>query len=210
MRFIEPCFPTTKLSLPKGPEWLHGIKFDGYRVQLHKDGKRIKIYSRRGADFTERYAPIADALAKLPMKEAIIDGELVVLREDGTPDFHALHLKKYDPSMLCVWCFDLMSCNSKDLREIPLTVRKLRLGRLLRSYAHPMLRYGESFISVERLFELARKMGLEGIVSKRRNGMYHATRCDWVKVKTPEWKEAHKDRDDLFGEERQSVDELRE
>ena len=208
MRFIEPCFPTTKLSLPKGPEWLHGIKFDGYRLQLHKDGKRIKIYSRRGADFTERYAPIADALAKLPMKEAIIDGELVVLREDGTPDFHALHLKKYDPSMLCVWCFDLMSCNSKDLREIPLTVRKLRLGRLLRSHAHPMLRYSESF-SASRDFS-SYKMGLEGIVSKRRNGMYHATRCDWVKVKTPEWKEAHKDRDDLFGEERHSLSDLRE
>ncbi len=72
MRFIEPCFPTSKVSLLKGPEWLHEIKFDGYRLQLHKDGKRIKIYSRRGADFTERYAPIADALAKLPMKEAII------------------------------------------------------------------------------------------------------------------------------------------
>jgi len=96
--------------------------------------------------------------------------------------------------MLCVWCFDLMSCNGKDLREMPLTVRKLRLGRLLRSYAHPLLRYSESFISADKLFEMARKMALEGVVSKRRNGMYHARRCDWVKVKTPEWKKMHKDR----------------
>ena len=72
-----------------------------------------------------------------------------------------------------------------------------------------MLRYSESFISADKLFEMARKMGLEGIVSKRRNGMYHASRCDWVKVKTPEWKEAHKGRGDLFGEERPSVDDLR-
>jgi bifunctional non-homologous end joining protein LigD len=71
-RFIEPCFPVTRASLPKGPEWLHEIKFDGYRVQLHKDSKRIKIYSRRGADFTKRYPPVAEALAELPMGTPIV------------------------------------------------------------------------------------------------------------------------------------------
>jgi bifunctional non-homologous end joining protein LigD len=203
-RFVEPCVPTSRPTFPKGPDWLHEIKFDGYRVQLDKEGKRAKMYSRRGADFTERYAPIAEALVKLPAREAIIDGELVVLREDGTADFHALHWRKFDPAMLCVWCFDLLSHAGKDLCEMPLTVRKLKLGTILRGYAHPMLRYSESFISGEKLFEMARKLNVEGIVSKRRTGTYHAARCDWVKVKTPEWKEANKDRGDLFGDERQS------
>ena len=202
MRFIEPYFPRVRASPPTGPDWVHEIKFDGYRVQLHKEAKRMKIYSRRGADFTERYAPIGDALLTLPAEQIIIGAELVVLREDGTPDFNALHTKRFDPAMLCAWCFDLLGHGGKDMREMPLMVRKLKLGTLLRAYGHPMLRYSESFISAEKLFEEARRLGLEGIVSKRRNGSYHASRCDWVKVKTPEWKEANKDRGDLFGEER--------
>ena len=199
-RFVSPCFPVTRPAPPKGPDWIHEIKFDGYRVQLHKEGKRVKIYSRRGADFTERYAPIAEALSKLPTREAIIDGELVVLREDGSADFLALHSRRFDPAMLCVWGFDLLSHAGKDLCEMPLTVRKLKLGTILRSYGHPMLRYSEGFVSADKLFEMARELKLEGIVSKRRIGTYHAARCDWVKVKTPEWKEANKYRGDLFGE----------
>jgi ATP-dependent DNA ligase len=101
-------------------------------VQLQKEAKRVKIYSRRGADFTERYASIADALLKLPAKQIVIDAELVVLREDGTSDFAALHTRRFDPAMLCAWYFDLLGHAGKDMREMPLMVRKRKLGTILR------------------------------------------------------------------------------
>src|SRR6476659_6294394 len=94
-RFIPPSFPTPRNVPPSGPDWLHEIKFDGYRVQLHKLGKDVVIYSRRGADFTKRYQPIADALAGLPVRSAIIDAELVVALPNGIPDFRALHSRKF-------------------------------------------------------------------------------------------------------------------
>ena len=84
------------------------------------------------------------------------------------------------------------------MREHPLTVRKLKLGTMLRKYNHPALRYSESFISGAKLLQQAELHGLEGIVSKRRDAPYRSGEGDWIKVKTPAWREANKDRGDLF------------
>jgi len=153
---------------------LHEIKFDGYRVQLHKEGKRVKIYSRRGADFTT-----------LPLP-------------NGVPDFRTLHSRTFDPSTLAIWAFDLLQHNGTDMRPHPLTVRKLKLGTMLRKYNHPALRYSESFISGAKLLEQAQLHGLEGIVCKRRDAPYRSGQGDQIKVKTTSWREANKDRGDLF------------
>jgi bifunctional non-homologous end joining protein LigD len=131
--FVLPSFPTLRNVPPSGPDWLHEIKFDGYRVQLHKIGKDVVIYSRRGADFTTRYQPIADALAELSVRSVIIDAELVVALPNGVPDFRALHSRKFDPATLAIWAFDLLQYNGNDLREHPLTVRKLKMILVRRS-----------------------------------------------------------------------------
>ena len=179
-RFIPPSFPTLRNVPPSGPDWLHEIKFDGYRVQLHKQAKEVVICSRRGADFTKRYQPVAEALIKLPARSAIIDAELVVALPNGIPDFRALHSRKFDPDTLAIWAFDLLEHNGNDMRPHPLTVRKLKLGTMLRKYNHPALRYSESFISGAKLLEQAQAHGLEGIVSKRRDAPYRSGEGDWI------------------------------
>src|SRR5262245_62083826 len=89
--FILPAIPVLRQRPPKGPDWLHEVKFDGYRVQLHKDRGQVVIYSRNGSDFTRRYEAIAQAVSRLPVRSAIIDAELTVLDDHGRPDFYALH-----------------------------------------------------------------------------------------------------------------------
>ena len=99
---------------------------------------------------------------------------------------------------LCVWAFDLLELNGRDLRELPLEKRKHSLQKLLNKTADNRLRYSESFDDGEKLLAHAEALGLEGIVSKRRDRPYRSVRCDWVKVKCRAWREANKDRHELF------------
>ena len=85
LRFIQPCSPVPAKSVPAGADWLHEVKFDGYRVQVHKVGSRVVIYSRNGHDFTERFPSIALLLHELPEKAAVLDGEVVASDADGRP-----------------------------------------------------------------------------------------------------------------------------
>jgi bifunctional non-homologous end joining protein LigD len=183
---------------PSGDAWLHEVKFDGYRCQPHKTGDEANIFSKNGRDFTNRFTGIRDALLTLPCKSAIIDGEVVACREDGAPDFRMLHSGNYTQEELCVWCFDLMELNGKDLRPLSLVARRQKLELLLRRHDHPYVRYSESFRNGEQLLAECRTRGLEGIVSKRKNAPYKSGKCDWVKVKCAQWKEDNKDRGDLF------------
>jgi bifunctional non-homologous end joining protein LigD len=89
--FVRPCEPTLVDHPPSGPGWLHEIKHDGFRVLAFRQGERIKVWSRRGADFTDRFARIAEAVASLYCAEPLIDGEAVTLRADGRSDFGAYH-----------------------------------------------------------------------------------------------------------------------
>src|SRR5215471_7037642 len=84
-RFIEPCSPIRAKEVPAGEGWLHEVKFDGYRVQAHKIGSRVVVFSRNGHDFTERFPSIAQLLHKLPVKAAVLDGEIVASDADGRP-----------------------------------------------------------------------------------------------------------------------------
>ena len=125
--FIRPCEPTLVDSPPAGPGWLHEIKHDGFRVLALKQGERVKVWSRRGADFTERFPRIADAVRGLACDEALIDGEAVVFLGDGWSDFHALLTKRGGEAAALV-AFDLLRLNGDDLRL-------RRLGRpLLRGH----------------------------------------------------------------------------
>jgi len=86
LRFIQPCSPVTAKSVPAGDGWVHEVKFDGYRVQIHKVGSRVVVYSRNGHDFTERFPSIAQLLHELPAKTAVLDGEVVANVAPGRED----------------------------------------------------------------------------------------------------------------------------
>ena len=196
--FIQPCEPILRPRAPRGEAWLHEVKFDGFRVQLHKAGGEAKIYSKNGHDFTSRYPAIVTALKALPVRSAIIDAELTVCGSDGVPNFHRLLMGRFDQSELCVWAFDLLELDGDDLRQRPLEVRKAALAKLLRR-ASPFLRASESFTDPVKLLAECQRRGLEGIVSKRRDSLYRSGKSSaWIKVKCAAWREANRNRHELF------------
>jgi bifunctional non-homologous end joining protein LigD len=170
-------------------------------VQIHRRPDAVKMFSRKGYDITERFPEFLESFEYLP--ECIIDGELVACDSDGRPDFAAI-ARHHDN--LCVWGFDLLFDGHIDIREMPLTTRKDRLRQLIVEFDNDVLRYSEEFADPVKLLKVAEKMGLEGIVSKRRCSPYRAhPRADWIKVKTEAWREANKDRWEMFEKRKPSV-----
>jgi ATP-dependent DNA ligase len=125
--FIEPCLPTLTREPPMGPAWVHEVKFDGYRIQIHKDGKHVALYSKNGNDFLSRFPTLLTAVAALPC--VILDAEVTACRDDGSPDFTALLRRRDAP--LCLWVFDILAQNETDLREQTLSQRRQKLNKLM-------------------------------------------------------------------------------
>ncbi len=198
-RFIHPCQPTLRSAPPRGPGWSHEVKFDGWRLQLHKVDTRVRLFSRHGHDLTGRFPMIASALAAIDATTAILDGELVAMNGRGLPDFGALHRRLAD-APLAVWVFDLLEVNGRCVRALPLEERRRHLEERLESPPHEgTLRYSESFADPTRLLAAAHDLGLEGVVSKRLDAPYRSgRRPEWVKVKTESWRIANKERWRLF------------
>jgi bifunctional non-homologous end joining protein LigD len=167
-------------------------------VQLHKHGKEITIYSRNGMDFTQRFPAVAYALAQLSTKAVIIDAEVVAVTAQGLPNFFALHLRRARPEDVCVYALDLLRHNSLDLRPLPLLKRRARLAKIIERSDTGCLFLSEAFADGEKLLAVCEERGLEGIVSKRKDSPYRSGKCDWIKVKTRAWREANKDRGELF------------
>ena len=195
--FIEPSVPVAKPAPPSGDRWLHEVKFDGWRAQLHKHGDEVTIYSRNGYHYTRRFPAIRDSLIKLPTKSAIIDAEIVVCGSDGKPDFKALMAGSTHD--LSAWCFDLLELNGSDYRGHPLVERKVMLRKLLIKADDHRLRYSEEFPDPLKLLAVCAKHGLEGIVSKLKGDCYRSgPNRGWVKVKTASWRAANRDRWELL------------
>lgn len=199
--FIPPSNPVLRSEPPTDVGWLHEVKFDGYRAQLHKDGDEVALFSKNGKDFTARFKSIARAIALLPVRHVIIDAEIVASDVDGRPDFRALHGGAREG--LCAWCFDLLAMDERDITKLPLVERRALLAPLIKKAAHPALRYSEAFADPVALLTQATVMGLEGVVSKRADQPYvGGTNRGWVKVKTHDWREANRDRAELFHQKR--------
>lgn len=199
--FIRPSLPVLTSSPPVGPGWLHEIKFDGYRAQLHKNGDKVALYSKNGKDFTARFKAVARAVAELPAKSFIIDAEIVANDAEGRPDFRALHSGAKEG--LSAWCFDLLALDGRDCTRDPLTARRKALKKLFKK-PQPGLLYSESFDDAEALLRQAVILGLEGIVSKRADQPYvSGTNRGWLKVKTHDWREANKERGEMFHKPKQ-------
>ena len=184
--FIAPCLPSSASQPPSGEEWLHEIKHDGFRVIARKDGASVRLYSRPGNDLTKRFPLIVKGLAQLRLWSCIIDGEAVACGEDGIASFDRIRYRQHDASVF-LYVFDLVELNGDDLRRDPLAVRKATLASLL-ARAAPELRFNAHIDEKDGplVFAQACKLGLEGIVSKRRNSAYRSGRSsDWIKSKNP-------------------------
>jgi bifunctional non-homologous end joining protein LigD len=188
-RFVEPCLATLQDKPPAGDAWLHEVKFDGYRLQARISAGKVKLLTRTGLDWTERFGErIADALAALPCETALIDGEVVALGENGISSFSALQaaLSEGKTANLVFFAFDLLHLDGANLQSEPLLARKEQLEELLKAAdLDSPLRYSEHFIEPgQTMLRHACRMGLEGVISKRAEAPYRSGRGrDWIKSK---------------------------
>jgi bifunctional non-homologous end joining protein LigD len=124
--FIEPCIPSVAKKAPAGADWLYELKMDGYRLMVRRVADKVRIYSRRGADFTPRFPRIVEAVHRLKVKSVLLDGEGIVYDQHGMPSFDLIHSKQYDQEVSLV-AFDLLELDGDDVRRRPLLDRKARL-----------------------------------------------------------------------------------
>ena len=184
--YIPPCIPTRAFVVPVGPEWIHEIKHDGYRLQVRREGDTVRLFTRRGYDWTTRYPAIASTATELSARSFTLDGEAVVCGSDGIAIFDALH-RHGTVSEAMLYAFDLLEIDGEDLRSLPLSSRKKRLSKLIgkRRLGIVLSTHTEEY--GEAIFRQACAMGLEGIVSKRRSAPYRSGPSrDWLKIKNPD------------------------
>jgi len=105
--FIEPCLPTVAKRPPTGPDWIYELKHDGYRLMVRREGDAVRVYSRRGSDFTLRFPRIAETVRRLKVRSVLLDGEGIVYDQNGMPSFDLIHSKQYDREVSLV-AFDLL------------------------------------------------------------------------------------------------------
>jgi hypothetical protein len=165
--FVEPALASSIDKVPSGTRWIHEIKFDGYRVQVHLVNEAVKVFTRRGHDWTRRFRKIADEAWHIAAGSAILDGGVVAPAEDGTTDFSVLQNELRGKSKKIVLvAFDLLYLNGYDLRKLPLIERKAHLKKLVDGTD---VQFSESFeVDGPDMYAHACKVGLEGVVSKVR------------------------------------------
>ena len=184
--FIAPQLCETLKRPPTGANWLHEIKFDGYRIQMRVGSGEVSLKTRKGLDWSARYPEIVVAGSELP--DCILDGEICALDENGAPDFAALQaaLSERTTGNLVFFAFDMLFEGDEDLRDLPLVDRKNRLQKLLSNASDdPRLRFVEHFeTGGDAVLRSACKLSLEGIVSKQTDAPYQSGRSDtWAKSK---------------------------
>jgi bifunctional non-homologous end joining protein LigD len=175
-------------AAPDGASWVHELKLDGYRLvgRVERVGRRnhVQLFTRNGLDWSERVPTLVASLASLPVKSAVLDGELCSLKADGVSSFQDLQnaLSAGRESQLVYFAFDLLWLDGEDLRSLPLLARKEKLAAIL---AGSKVRYSDHVVGDGvRFFQRACAMKLEGIISKRAESAYKAGRGkDWLKVK---------------------------
>jgi bifunctional non-homologous end joining protein LigD len=185
-RRIAPELCTLVTGPPEGDEWLHEIKFDGYRILCRIENGKVRLLTRNDQDWTDRFREVAEAAGDLPVDRAMIDGEVVVIGPDGASHFQALQnvLREKRHRGLVYFAFDLLHLDGQDLRGAALEDRKAALSRLLRKRAGP-IRFSDHVAGRGgEFYAEACRRHLEGVVSKRRDSRYVSARTrDWVKSK---------------------------
>jgi len=185
--FVTPQLALQAISPPAGEGWLHELKLDGYRMQARKDGSGVQMLTRKGLDWTDRVRSVANEVAKLAVDKVTLDGEVVVLAENGTTNFADLQASLQDgaKNLLTYFCFDVLHVDGRNMRELPLRQRKKMLSDVLDGVNVDHLRMSEHLeTNGAELFRKACELHAEGIVSKKATGQYSSGRSgDWLKMK---------------------------
>ncbi|MET3597066.1 DNA ligase D-like protein (predicted ligase) [Mesorhizobium shonense] len=184
LKFMRPLEPTLVEKPPGGDGWIHEVKFDGYRSQIVKDDGDVRIFTRRGLDWTAKYRDLVETAKGLNAQSAIIDGEIIVLNEAGVSDFgelrKAITRRQHD---LYFVAFDLLHLNGHDLRDMPLEDRREVLQAMIS--AGQRIQFSEALPGKgAAVFHLVEQAGLEGVVSKRKGSKYRSgPSTNWLKAK---------------------------
>ena len=185
--FIQPQLAQEAEGPPEGTGWFHELKLDGYRMQARKSPRGVQMLTRSGLDWTYRVAAVAEAIERLPVQTVILDGEVVVLAEDGNTNFAELQasFQNGEKHPLTFFCFDLLHLEGRNTRNLPLRDRKGLLAQILPRDEDAIVRYSEHLETNGRLmFEEACRFHAEGIISKRADDPYQAgRRASWLKSK---------------------------
>src|SRR6185295_7891084 len=188
--FIAPQLAIAREEVPSGADWVHEIKFDGYRMLAYIEGGGARLLSRNTLDWSRRFGQVTEALGDIRAKEAIIDGEVCVLDERGRADFQALQalVEHGKPARLSFLVFDLLWLDGDDLRKLPLLARKAKLAKIVPK-RNAVVQYVDHFAPRAEgdgvaFFVNACESGLEGTIAKRRDATYESGRTtSWIKVK---------------------------
>ena len=183
--FIEPCLPIPADKPPSGFNWIHEIKHDGYRLMARRDPVGIRLLTRNGHDWSDRYPLVVEAVNHLKVRSCLIDGEVVCCDERGLAIFHVLRRRRNEPQAF-LYAFDLLELDGTDMRREPIEVRKATLASILRKAGRRSPERTPGASGWHCRVPHACKMGLEGIVSKRLGSRYRSGRSpDWLKFKNP-------------------------
>jgi bifunctional non-homologous end joining protein LigD len=182
---IHPCLPKPAKEPPPGPEWIHEIKHDGFRILARRDGNSVRLYTRNGYNFADRFPRIVEAVKSLPVQSCFIDGEAIVVDANGLAVFDLLRSWRHNQvAMLCA--FDLIELDGKNLRRTPIEERKYALANLL-YHDQDGIAFNKHYdCDGAVVYKHVCALGCEGIVSKRLGSTYRSGRVnDWLKIKNP-------------------------
>lgn len=185
-KYASPELATLVEFPPPGADWIHEIKYDGYRIMAFIHEGHVILRTRGGKDWTHKFLPVAHQLSSLGIKSAVLDGELCVLDEKGTTNFSALQaaLTNEEAERIEAWLFDLLFLNGEDYSKAPLHQRKTKLESIIKNKNLSHIHYSEHFESNPDLLQRACEIGAEGLVSKNKNSIYRFRRThDWLKSK---------------------------
>jgi len=189
-RRVEPCVATLVDKPPNGPDWAFEVKWDGYRLAVHVEPGEVRAITRGGYDWTRKFALIVAEARQLGHASMILDGEAVVLDDQGRSDFGLLQRavgKKpslHDAGEIIFFAFDLLYLDGHDLRKLPLAERRRLLEPIVAGRTGAIRFSEEVNADGDAFFRVACEMGLEGIVAKRRDKPYHSgRRPEWLKIK---------------------------
>lgn len=184
--FIPPMLARPVAELPSGTNWTYELKLDGYRALVLKRRGVVTLFSRRGNNLSDNYPTITRAFSFLP-DDTMVDGELVVLDDEGRPTFSALHKSRFTPDALHFYVFDVLAYQGRDVRKLPLVERRELLEEYVLKGMRDPIRLSAVFnASPKRLIAAAKKAGLEGVIGKRADSRYESGERSgaWSKYKT--------------------------
>lgn len=183
--FVAPMLATRVETLPEGAEWEHEVKWDGYRIEAAKDGSTVRLFSRRGADYTERFKVVTKAVESIGAASATLDGEVVAVDANGRPSFQVLQNRGKMPAgyQLVFYVFDLLFLNGKPLMSQPLAERRAALPHVL---AESRVLFSSPLEGNARaVMKAVREHNLEGVIAKRKDSIYQPGRRSLAWQKLP-------------------------